>query len=92
MSAVLPDGTKFEGPAGLRSWILKQPEQFASALTERLVIYALGRGFDLLRERPRGRGVALADVGGQDQDALRSVLVAEQAQVGLAFAPSHHGK
>src|SRR5207237_2908393 len=24
-SAVLPDGTKFEGPSGLRSWILPRP-------------------------------------------------------------------
>ena len=46
VSAVLPDGTKFEGPAGLRTWILKQPEQFANALTQRLMIYALGRGFE----------------------------------------------
>jgi mono/diheme cytochrome c family protein len=46
VSAVLPDGTKFEGPGGLRRWILKQPEQFVTALTERLMIYALGRGFE----------------------------------------------
>jgi hypothetical protein len=45
-SAALPDGTKFEGPAGLRAWILKRPEQFTTALTEKLVIYALGRGLE----------------------------------------------
>jgi hypothetical protein len=45
-SAVLSDGTKFDGPAGLRTWILKQPDQFVTALTERLMIYALGRGFE----------------------------------------------
>jgi hypothetical protein len=45
-SAVLPDGTKFEGPAGLRSWILQRPSQFSTALTEKLMIYALGRGLE----------------------------------------------
>src|SRR4029077_1989474 len=45
-SAALPDGTKFEGPAGLRSWILARPSQFATALTEKLMIYGLGRGLE----------------------------------------------
>jgi Protein of unknown function (DUF1588)/Protein of unknown function (DUF1585) len=45
-SSVLPDGTKLDGPAGLRSWILARPAQFATALTEKLVIYALGRGLE----------------------------------------------
>ena len=45
-SAVLPDGTKFGGPAGLRNWILSRPSQFSTALTEKLMIYALGRGLE----------------------------------------------
>ncbi len=52
---------------------------------------ALGRGFDLLRHRAGRRGMALADVGGQDEHPLRAVLLAEQAQVAFAFGPSHHG-
>ena len=43
-SGVLPDGTKFEGPAGLLEVMVKHPERFATTLTEKLVIYALGRG------------------------------------------------
>ncbi len=43
-SAVLPDGTAFEGPAGLRSLLLREPERFAATVTERLLTYALGRG------------------------------------------------
>ena len=31
-----------------------------------------GEALDLFRERARGRGVALADVGGEDQDAARA--------------------
>src|SRR4029077_5910045 len=45
-SAALPDGRTFEGPAGLRRWILSQPEQVATAFTEKLLIYALGRGIE----------------------------------------------
>jgi hypothetical protein len=45
-SAVLPDGTKFEGPAGLRAMLVGQPQQIATAVTERLLVYALGRGLE----------------------------------------------
>jgi mono/diheme cytochrome c family protein len=43
-SAELPDGTRFEGPAGLRKMLLSQPEQVATATTEKMLTYALGRG------------------------------------------------
>jgi hypothetical protein len=45
-SAVLPDGSKLDGPVGLRKWLLQRPEQFTTALTEKLTIYALGRGLE----------------------------------------------
>lgn len=45
-SGVLPDGTTFSGPAGLRSAILRRPDAFATAFVERLMTYALGRGVD----------------------------------------------
>ncbi|MEN3338335.1 MAG: hypothetical protein V7647_2011, partial [Acidobacteriota bacterium] len=45
-SAVLPDGSKFQGASGLRQWLLRQPEQFVTALTEKLMVYALGRGLE----------------------------------------------
>ena len=43
-SAELPDGTRFEGPGGLRKMLLGQPDQVATAATEKLLTYALGRG------------------------------------------------
>jgi hypothetical protein len=43
-SAVLPDGTKFDGPTGLQDILLARKDQFVEAFTERLMIYALGRG------------------------------------------------
>jgi mono/diheme cytochrome c family protein len=45
-SAVLPDGTKFEGPTGLQSILLSRKDQFVEALTERLMTYALARGLE----------------------------------------------
>jgi hypothetical protein len=45
-SAALTDGTKFEGPGGLRQLLLGRREQFVSTVTEKLLAYALGRGID----------------------------------------------
>jgi hypothetical protein len=45
-SGTLPDGTAFDGAAGLRDVLLRQPDRFARALTERLLAYALGRSLE----------------------------------------------
>ena len=45
-SGVLPDGTKFEGPAGLRDILVSKREMFVNTATERLLTYALGRGLE----------------------------------------------
>ncbi|MBI2185953.1 MAG: DUF1592 domain-containing protein [Acidobacteria bacterium] len=45
-SGVLPDGTKIDGPAGLRRVLLDRKEQFVATATERLLTYALGRGVE----------------------------------------------
>ena len=42
-STVLPDGRPIEGPAELRRALLGRPDQFVQALTEKLMMYALGR-------------------------------------------------
>ena len=43
-SGVTPDGSKFDGPAGLRNILMGRQQEFVSAVTERLLTYALGRG------------------------------------------------
>jgi hypothetical protein len=54
----LPDGTKFEGPAGLTRLLLtKYRDEFLSTFTDKLLTYALGRGLEYY-----------------DQPALRSIL------------------
>jgi len=47
---VLPDGTKFQGPAELRKVLLSHPDQFAVTVTEKLLTYALGRGVEYYDE------------------------------------------
>jgi hypothetical protein len=42
-TGVLYDGTKIEGPAGLRSALLKHQDVFLQTFTENLMTYALGR-------------------------------------------------
>jgi hypothetical protein len=45
-SGVLPDGTKFNGPAELRAVLVKNQEQFVTVVAEKLLVYALGRGLE----------------------------------------------
>ena len=45
-SASLPDGTKFDGVAGLRRLMNDHQEDFARTLTQKLLAYALGRSVE----------------------------------------------
>ena len=45
-AGVLADGSKVDGPVALRNAILSRPEAFVTALTERIMTYALGRGVE----------------------------------------------
>ena len=42
-SGVLPDGSRFQGPAQLRQALLNRPERIVNAVAEKLLMYALGR-------------------------------------------------
>ena len=55
-SGALPDGTRFDGAAGLRDGLLRHPDQFSGTLTERLLTYALGRGVEFY-DRPAVRAI-----------------------------------
>ncbi len=43
-SGVLPDGTPFDGPVGLRDILIAKRGMFVETFTERLLTYGLGRG------------------------------------------------
>jgi mono/diheme cytochrome c family protein len=62
-SAALPDGTTFSGPTGLRHWLMARPELFATSVTEKLMIYALGRGLEYY-DAPAVRKIVRANAAG----------------------------
>jgi hypothetical protein len=45
-NGVLADGSKLNGPIDLRQAILTHPEAFVTVVTERMMVYALGRGLE----------------------------------------------
>jgi len=49
-TGVFPDGSKFQGPVGLRALLLSHPEQYVETVTEKLLTYALGRGVEYYDE------------------------------------------
>ena len=71
-SGVLPDGTAFDGPAGLRRVLANRPEGFVTTLAEKLLTYALGRGLELA-DGPVVRGVVRG--AGRDVYRFSSVII-----------------
>jgi hypothetical protein len=60
----MPDGKEIEGPADLRRALLSRPGQFVQALTQKLMMYALGREiepYDMPQVRAIVRGAAKND-------------------------------
>jgi mono/diheme cytochrome c family protein len=55
-AGTLPDGTAFQGFSGLKRALLKRPDSFVSTLTEKLMIYAIGRGLEYY-DAPTVRGI-----------------------------------
>jgi hypothetical protein len=45
-NGVFADGSKLDGPVDLRQALLSRPEAFVTVVTERMMIYALGRGLE----------------------------------------------
>ena len=45
-AGILADGTEVSGPIELRQALLRDPKVFAGTVTEKLLIYALGRGLE----------------------------------------------
>jgi hypothetical protein len=42
----LMNGAEIDGPAALRDVLIKNPEVFVRTMTEKLMVYALGRGLE----------------------------------------------
>jgi len=56
-SAQVFDGTKIDGPAGLRNWLRGYSTQFVEVVAEKLLTYALGRGVEY-QDMPLVRSIA----------------------------------
>jgi hypothetical protein len=51
------DGTKIDGPAGLRAWLAGYSDQFVEVVAEKLLTYGLGRGVEY-QDMPLVRSIA----------------------------------
>jgi hypothetical protein len=60
----LVDGTKVDGVVTLRKALVAHPDVFQRAITEKLLIYALGRGLDA-RDMPAVRAI-MREAAGRD--------------------------
>ena len=63
-SASLPDGSRFDGVAGLRSLLVSHREDFVRTFADRLLSYAIGRGTEV-RDQPAVRRI-VRESAGQD--------------------------
>jgi len=60
-SGVLPEGTRFEGIPGLRKMLLEHSDEYVATVTEKLLMYAVGRNlqyYDAPAVREIARGAA----------------------------------
>ena len=63
-SGVLPGGERFEGRAGLSDLLLDRPDEIVGTVTEKLLMYALGRGLEYY-DAPTVRRI-VRDASGED--------------------------
>jgi hypothetical protein len=70
-SGELPDGTNIAGPSGIRKFLLDRPEQFTRCLTEKLMIYGLGRSLSFTDRADIDRIVSTAP---QYRYGLREII------------------
>jgi mono/diheme cytochrome c family protein len=96
-SSALPDGSKLSGIAGLRTYLLNRREQFAGAIAEKLLAYALGRGVehtDLPAVRKISREAAASDyrwaaiIEGIVKSVPFQMSIVTQTQSNAANAPA----
>ncbi|MEJ1963167.1 MAG: DUF1592 domain-containing protein [Gammaproteobacteria bacterium] len=72
VSARMPDGTEFSGIGGLQKILLDHKDEFTSAFTERLLVYALGRGLEAY-DQPKVRAIARA--AARDDYRIRTIIL-----------------
>jgi mono/diheme cytochrome c family protein len=85
----LPDGTSFVGLDGLRAELLEHPEQFVETVTEKLLMYALGRPLEAY-EMPSTRAITRrAAAGGYRwSDVVIGIVRSVPFQMRTVHAPA----
>ena len=71
-SGLLPDGSTFDGPDGLRNLLLERPDDFVGTVTEKLLTFALGRSLEYY-DMPSVRAIVRA--AAQDDYRWSSVIL-----------------
>lgn len=74
-----PDGTKFTGPKELKAMIVERKEEFARCLTEKLLVYATGRGLQYYDRPTVDRIVKSLPEGGYKFSTLVKEIVKSDA-------------
>jgi hypothetical protein len=73
-SGKLPDGSTFVGPAGLKKILItKDRDEFIDTATEKLLLYALGRGLEYY-DQPAVR--AISRDAAKDDDRMSALITA----------------
>ena len=86
-SGVLPDGSAFEGPAGMREALLRDERRFVATITEKLLTYALGRNVESF-DMPAVRAI-VRDAKADDYSFASIVVgIAESIPFQMRLAPS----
>jgi hypothetical protein len=71
-TGILVDGSPVDGPKALREALIADPELFANTLTQKLLIYALGRGLEA-RDMPMVRSIVRESA--KKNYSLQSIIV-----------------
>jgi hypothetical protein len=74
-SASLPDGSEFEGIAGLRALLISHKDDYVRTLSAKLLAYAIGRGVEYYDEPAVRRIARDAAAGGERWSALLAAVV-----------------
>jgi Protein of unknown function (DUF1592)/Protein of unknown function (DUF1588)/Protein of unknown function (DUF1585)/Protein of unknown function (DUF1587)/Protein of unknown function (DUF1595)/Cytochrome C oxidase, cbb3-type, subunit III len=86
-SGVFPGGEKFEGMAGLKKALLSKPEEFVSTITEKLMMYGIGRNVQYY-DRPAIRAIIRRAAASDYTFASLVLGVAESAPFQMRETPS----
>ncbi|HZS53511.1 MAG TPA: DUF1592 domain-containing protein, partial [Bryobacteraceae bacterium] len=88
-SGVLPDGKSFQSSAELKAILAQNKDTFAECLTEKLMIYALGRGLESYDRRAvKGIVANLAKNEYRFSALIEGIVNSAPFQMGRGVAPS----